>query len=286
VKAPGRLLNYQQRSRLAVNLVMAVISLVLVFPLWYVLNNAFKVEQEILHNPLFLAPSAATLDSVVRSFSALGYPMRFMNSTIVLVLSCGFLVTLGSLAAFGIAMANSRFMNRLYGVLVAMITLPFQLAMVPLIFMLRGLGLMNTYWGTSLVYCGWFLPFVIFLYTGFIRTIPRELEEAGRVDGCGLLRSFLSIYLPLLKSVTGTVLILRGVPIWNDLLVPIITLSRSTMSTLPLKLYSFIGQFGASMTHWNLVFGGTFIVSLPILLMFLFMQRYFIRGVVAGAIKG
>ncbi len=147
-----------------------------------------------------------------------------MNSVVVLVLSCAFLISLGSLAAFGIAMANSRFMNRVYTVLVAMITLPFQLAMVPLIFMLKGLGLMNTYWGTALVYSGWFLPFVIFLYTGFIRTIPKELEEAGRVDGCGLFRSFLSIYIPLLKSVTGTVLILRGVPIWNDLLVPIITL--------------------------------------------------------------
>jgi raffinose/stachyose/melibiose transport system permease protein len=183
-------------------------------------------------------------------------------------------------------MANSRLMNRVYAVLVAMITLPFQLAMVPLIFTLKGLHLMNTYWGTSLVYSGWFLPFVIFLYTGFIRTIPKELEEAGRVDGCGLLRSFLSIYIPLLKSVTGTVLILRGVPIWNDLLVPMITLSRSTMSTLPLKLYSFIGAYGASLTHWNLVFGGTFIVSFPILVVFLFLQRYFVRGVVAGAIKG
>jgi raffinose/stachyose/melibiose transport system permease protein len=286
VRAHGRILSYSQRSRLAVNLVMAVISLLLVFPLWYVLNNAFKVEQEILHNPLFLVPSAATLDSVVRAFTALSYPLRFMNSVIVLGLSCVFLISLGSLAAFGIAMANSRFMNRLYGVMVAMITLPFQLAMVPLIFMLKGLGLMNTYWGTALVYSGWFLPFVIFLYTGFIRTIPKELEEAGRVDGCGLLRSFLSIYLPLLKSITGTVLILRGVPIWNDLLVPMITLNRSTMSTLPLKLYSFIGQMGASMTHWNLVFGGTFVVSVPILLLFLFLQRYFIRGVVAGAIKG
>jgi raffinose/stachyose/melibiose transport system permease protein len=145
---------------------------------------------------------------------------------------------------------------------------------------------MNSYLGTSLVYSGWFLPFVVFLYTGFIRTVPKELEEAGRVDGCGLFRSYISIYIPLLKSITGTVLILRGVPIWNDLLVPIITISRATMSTLPLKLYAFIGQPGSSATRWNLVFGSTFIVSVPILLVFLFLQRYFVRGVVAGAIKG
>ena len=140
--------------------------------------------------------------------------------------------------------------------------------------------------GLAFVYTAWFLPFVIFLYTGFIRTVPRELEEAGRVDGCGLLRSFVSIYIPLLKSITGTVLILRGVPIWNDLLVPIITISRSTMSTLPLKLYSFIGTPGSTAVRWTLVFGSTFIVSLPIVLVFLFLQRYFVRGAVAGAVKG
>jgi raffinose/stachyose/melibiose transport system permease protein len=281
-----RLLGFRRRARVGVNLVMAVVSLLLVLPLWYVLNNAFKVEKEILRSPLVLLPRTATLDNVSKAIAAMKYPQRFLNSAVILVLSCAFLVALGSLAAFGIAMARSRLLNGIYAVLVAMITLPFQLAMVPLIFLLKALHLLNTYWGTALVYTGWFLPFVIFLYTGFIRTIPWELEESARVDGCGLLRSFLSIYLPLLKSVTGTVLILRGVPIWNDLLVPMITLTRSTLSTLPLKLYSFIGAYGAAMTHWNLVFGSTFIVSVPIVLVFLFLQRYFVRGVVAGAIKG
>jgi raffinose/stachyose/melibiose transport system permease protein len=281
-----RLRRHRRLPRLGVNVVMIVVSLFLALPLWYVLNNAFKVEQEILRQPLVLLPSTATFANVVRAFTAMNYPLRFMNSVVILVLSCAFLVSLGILAAFGIAMARSRLLNGVYTLLVAMITLPFQLAMVPLIFMLKGLGLMNTYWGTALVYSGWFLPFVIFIYTGFMRTIPRELEEAGRVDGCGLFRSLVSIYIPLLKSVTGTVLILRGVPIWNDLLVSLITLSRSTMSTLPLKLYSFIGTYGAAGTKWTLVFGGTVIVSAPILLVFLFLQRYFVRGAVAGAVKG
>jgi raffinose/stachyose/melibiose transport system permease protein len=283
---PRSLPGFRARSRVGVNVVMILIVLVLVTPLWYVINNAFKVEPEILRRPLLLLPSAVTLDSVIRSFATMKYPVTFMNSAIVLSVSCLFLISLGSLAAFGIAMANSRMLNAVYIVLVAMITLPFQLAMVPLIFLLKSLGLVNTYLGIALIYTGWFLPFVVFLYTGFIRTVPRELEEAGRVDGCGLLRSFISIYIPLLKSITGTVLILRGVPIWNDLLVPIITITRSTMSTLPLRLYSFVGTPGSSAIRWNLVFGSTFIVSVPILLVFLFLQRYFVRGVVAGAVKG
>jgi raffinose/stachyose/melibiose transport system permease protein len=281
-----RLLGYRRRTRMGVNIVMTLIVLLLIMPLWYVLNNAFKIEKEILRRPLLLVPSTATLDNVVRAFKAMKYPLCFMNSSIIFLLSCAFLISLGSLAAFGIAMSNTKFMNTVYTVLVAMITLPFQLAMVPLIFLLKSFGLINSYLGTALVYSGWFMPFIIFLYTGFIRTVPKEMEEASRVDGCGLFRSFVSIYVPLLKPITGTVLILRGVPIWNDLLVPIITISRATMSTLPLKLYSFIGTPGSSAIRWNLVFGSTFIVSLPILLVFLFLQRYIVRGVVAGAIKG
>jgi raffinose/stachyose/melibiose transport system permease protein len=281
-----RLLGYHRRRKLLINLVMLIITLSLLMPLWYVLNNAFKVEAQIVRRPLVLRPQDFTMDSVVRAFGALDYPTRFLNSGIILVLSCFFLIALGSAAGYGIALSGSALLNRIYIVLVAMITLPFQLAMVPLIFMLKAMGLINTYLGIALVYTGWFLPFVIFLYTGFIRTIPKELEESARVDGCSLLQSYWHIYLPLLRSITGTVLILRGVPIWNDLLVPMITLTRSTLATLPLKLYSFIGQYGASMTRWNLVFGGTFMVSLPILIVFLALQRMFIRGVVAGAIKG
>jgi len=281
-----KMLGYHRRRKLLINLVMLLIMLALLMPLWYVLNNAFKAEQEIVRRPLVLRPQDFTMDSVIRAFRALKYPARFLNSSIILVVSCFFLVTLGSAAGFGIALSNSRFLNRIYTILVAIITLPFQLAMVPLIFMLKAMGLINSYLGIALVYTGWFLPFVIFLYTGFIRTIPKELEESGRVDGCSLLQSYWHIYLPLLKSITGTVLILRGVPIWNDLLVPMITLTRSTLATLPLKLFSFIGQYGASMTRWNLVFGGTFVVSLPILIVFLALQRLFIRGVVSGAVKG
>jgi raffinose/stachyose/melibiose transport system permease protein len=281
-----RRITYRNRSRIVINVLMLVVVLTLVIPLWYVLNNAFKSEAQIVRRPLVLRAQDFTTSNVTNAFRVMRYPLRFMNSAILLAISCALLIGLGSVAAYGIAMAGSRLLNRVYGFLVAIITLPFQLAMVPLIFLLKSLGLLNSYLGTSLVYTAWFLPFVIFLYTGFIRTIPRELEESARVDGCGLLRSYFFIYLPLLKAVTGTVLILRGVAIWNDLLIPMITLSRSTMMPLQLKLYSLIGQYGAAMTRWNLVFGGTFIVSVPILIIFLALQRYFVRGVVTGAVKG
>lgn len=275
----------RKKNRMITNTIMLIITLILVVPLWYVVNNAFKQERFIYINPLILTPESFSLEGIFTAFRIMKYPLRFFNSLAILLVSCIIIVSVGSMAAYGIAMAKNKYMKRIYNFIVILITLPIQLAMVPLIFMMKDMHLINTHLGTALVYSGWFLPFVIFLYTGFIRKIPKELEEAARVDGCGLLRSFISIYMPLLKTITGTVLILRGVPIWNGLLVPMITLTRSTLTTLPYKLYTFIGGDSIS-ASWDLVFAGTFLVSMPILIIFLAMQRVFITGAMAGAVKG
>ena len=143
--------------------------------------------------------------------------------------------------------------------------------------------LIDNHFGIALVFAGFMLPFIIFLYTGFIKTIPKELEEVSYIDGCSLFRTYLYIYMPLLKTITGTVLILRAVPVWNNLLIPMITTTKGSMATLPLKLFSFVSSY---LTNWDLVFGATFLVTLPIILIFLSMQRMFIRGAVSGSVKG
>jgi raffinose/stachyose/melibiose transport system permease protein len=211
------------------------------------------------------------------------YPRAFINSTIILILSCGLLIVAGSLAAYAIANVKNKIINRLYIFIVALIALPFQLAMVPLVFLLKDLNLLNSFVGTSFVYAATSMPFVIFLYVGYMRTLPKELEEAAIVDGCGMLKTYLLIYMPLLKMITATVLILRGVHIWNNLLVVVITISTGKMATLPLRLYSFVT---VDLTRWELVFGSTMIVSLPIIILFLALQRTFIKGIVAGSVKG
>ena len=123
----------------------------------------------------------------------------------------------------------------------------------------------------------------MFLYTGYIRTIPRDFEDAARIAGCGMFRTFASVYLPLLGTVTVTLLILRGVAIYNDLLIPLLTISDVFKVPLALRLYSFATE---RIIYWELLFAGTFLVSIPIIVAFLFLQRFITSEAIGGAIKG
>lgn len=262
---------------------LALVSVISAVPLYYVLLNAFKKPEFIQVEPLILTPGSFTLANLARTFRVMRYPEALMNNVILLVITCSILVVIGSMAGYAIAVSGSRVLNTYYLISVLVITVPFQIMMVPLIIIMKKTNLINNYFGTSLVYVAVSLPIVIFLYTGFMRSLPKELSEAAIVDGCGMIRTYIYIFMPLMKVVTGTVLILRGQAIWNDLLVPILTISKSSMTPLPLRLYAFASQ---RLTSWDLVFGGTLLCSLPVIALFLSLQKYFIHGIVAGAVKG
>ncbi|THF77129.1 carbohydrate ABC transporter permease [Cohnella fermenti] len=278
----ARTSRLRKPKRLA-NVVMLAITLFYLLPFWYIANNAIKNADEISTHPFTLTLKSITLDNLRRAYAMLHFPTAFLNSLILLVLSLALLVSLGSLAAYGIVIPRSRFMNRLYTLLVALISVPFQITIVPLVGLLKQLGLINSFLGVAFVYAAMYLPFVIFLYVGFMRTIPRELAESSQIDGSGMLRTYLLIYMPLLKSITGIVMIVRGVSVWNDLLAPLVVLYRNSMYTLPIQLYVFSSS---KIGQWDLVFGGTLLVCLPITVFFLLMQRSFVKGIMAGGIKG
>ena len=134
----------------------------LIIPLWYALNNSFKVEKEIYRNPLLLTPATITFDNIRLAFKVMSYPKTIFNSTVILIITSVLFVAFGSLAGFGIAIGKSKILTGLYTFLVAIMTLPFQLAMIPLVIMLKGMGLVNSYLGTALVFVGFLMPFVVF----------------------------------------------------------------------------------------------------------------------------
>ena len=270
-------------NKIALYIVIIFYSILTFIPLWYVVNNAFKKKEFIIANPYFLTSESFTFNSIVRAFNNMKYPQSLMNNIVILVFTCALLIILGSLAGYSVVMSGSKLLKRYYIFSVMIITIPFQIVMVPLTSMMRSMNLVNTYAGVSLVFTAFSMPFVIFLYTGYMKTLPKELAEAAIVDGCGMFKTYLYIYMPLLQVVTGTVLVLRGVTVWNDLLIPLVTISKSGMLPLSLKLYSYASQ---RLSSWDLIFAGTFLVSLPITLLFLALQRVFIQGVAAGAVKG
>lgn len=265
------------------NAVLFAVMLFYLLPLWYALNNAFKLADAISIQPFWLTGRTFTLDNIRRAYELLHFPTAFLNSAFILVLSLALLVVLGSLAAYGIVMPNNKSVRRLYTAFVALISVPPQITIVPLVVLLKKLDLINSFLGAAFVYAGMYLPFVIFLYAGFMRTIPKEIVESAAIDGCGPLRTYMSVYMPLLKTITGIVLVIRGVAIWNDLLVPLIVLYKNSMYTLPLQLYVFSSS---KIGQWDLVFGGTVLVCLPITVFFLVFQKSFVKGVIAGSIKG
>lgn len=263
--------------------ILAVYTLFSSIPLIISFVNAFKPRQEILTHPLAINFSTLNLQGITTAYNLIKYPQALVNNFIVFLLSLLIMVVFGSMMGFAVAVVGSKVLRFSYMVTVLVITIPFQAIMIPIVILLNQLSLLNSYFGISMIFVATSLPVVVFMYTGFMRSLPKELCEAAIVDGCGIWRTYLNIYMPLLKMVTGTVVIIRGVGIWNDLLVCLITISDAKMTTMVYRLYSFVSN---RFNQWDLVFGASLLVSIPIIIIFVALQKYFVSGVVAGAIKG
>jgi raffinose/stachyose/melibiose transport system permease protein len=160
--------------------------------------------------------------------------------------------------------------------------LPFQLGMIPLYELVSDLGLIGTHAGMIIFYTGVQMPFTIFLYTGFIRALPREYASAAQIDGASHLTAFTKVVFPLLRPITGTVLILNAVFIWNDFFTPLLYLGGSGFETVPVSVFAFVGQY---VSDYGLVFAGLVLGALPIVVVFLVLQKYVIKGFSSG-LKG
>lgn len=270
-------------AQIASNIFMIIVVLLWIIPIWFVVNNAFKKPEFIYTNPLTISFDMLTIKNIVSAFRGMKYVNAFASSAIILIIQSVILIAASSIAAYGLAFARNKTAAFLYSLMIALITLPFQMTMIPLVYLMNALHLTNNYFGTALVYVARGMPVAIFMYFSFIQSVPRELEESATVDGCGMFKTFLYIYMPLLKTITGVILILRGIFTWNDLLVPILTMSKSAMYPLPMKLYAFASS---NVVNWELLFASTLLVSFPITIAFVLLQRVFVGGVIAGAVKG
>jgi raffinose/stachyose/melibiose transport system permease protein len=205
-----------------------------------------------------------------------------LSTAIITVASVFGLVLFGSLAAYTIARRKERLSTVAYYGFLTGLLLPAQLALIPLYNLMHQAGLLGTYWSLIIVYIGGQMPFTIFLFAGFIRSLPRVYEEAAMVDGAGTVTIFLRIVIPLIGPILGTVMILNAVFIWSDFLTPLLYLTGSNKQTLAVSIYTFVGQY---VQQWNLIFAGVVIASLPMVGLFLILQRSFIRSF-AGVLQG
>ncbi len=265
-------------------IVLGVYAVIILFPILIVLIPTFQTVQESSQGILKL-PSQINLNNYIDAWKQSKFPVALKNSLIITISTIIINILIGSIAAFPMAIREkNRIYRAAFYLFLIGLMLPFQAIMIPLyVLMGRTLKLTNTYIGTILVYVAMTLPITIFFFSQFIKTIPREMEEAAVIDGCGYLRMFFRIFFPLLKPITSAVIIQNMIFLWNDLLVPLILIDKTQLKPIMPKVYMFFGQY---YNQWNLAFSVLILGAIPFLLLFLLLQKQFIKGLSAGAVKG
>jgi len=270
------------KNQIIVFSTVSIVALVFLFPFYVALLMALKTPKQTFDS-FYALPSSINLNNFVQAWNTSKYPAAIMNSLMITVISVALIVFVSALAGYSIARRNKPFYNFVFLVFLAGLVVPFQITMLPLYKMGKELTLLNSHWGIALIYGGFGVQMGVLFYAGFIRTISREIEEAARIDGCSTPGIFIRIVLPLLKPVTATVLVLNALYIWNDFLLPLLYLQDKAYRTIPLQQYFFFGQYSSEL---NLAFAYAVMGMIPIIAFFLLMQKYIIKGIAAGAIKG
>lgn len=263
--------------------ILGIYAAITAVPLLYIFVNSFKTYDDIVFKPLEINPAKWSFNNFVNAWTTMHLDEGFVANIIFLLISLAIMVFAGSLMGFAVNIVHSRFLNISYKIIIMVITIPFQAIMIPIVVLMNRLTMLNSYFWTSALFAATAMPIVVFLYAGAMKSLPRELAEAAVVDGCGIYQMYLRIHMPLLKVITGTVLIIRGTPVWNDLLINMITITDPVKKTVIYRLSTFLST---RINSWDFVFGGVLLISLPIIIAFFLLQKAFIAGIAAGAVKG
>ncbi|WP_336776933.1 carbohydrate ABC transporter permease [Paenibacillus sp. MMO-58] len=269
-------------TRLLVFIAVAAVAAVFLFPLYVAVLMALKSAKQTFDS-FYALPPSLDLANFVHAWDTSKYPTAFLNSVIITVLSVLLILIISALSGYAIARGNKPLYNFFFLLFLSGMMVPFQVTMLPLYQLGKSLDMLNNYWGIIVIYGGFGVQSGVLFFTGFVRGISREIEEAARIDGCSTPGIFIRIVMPLLKPVTATVLVLNALYIWNDFLLPLLYLQSKDFRTIPLQQYFFFGQYSSDL---NLAFAYAVMGLIPIIVFFLFMQRFIIKGIAAGAIKG
>ena len=258
-----------------------LLGLIFLIPFYFVIINSLKSFSEILLNTSAW-PKEFQWNNYVEAWRRLQYPKVFLNSLLITVFSNLGIVVINSMAAYRLVRSPNKISKIIFVLFISAMVIPFQSIMIPLVRVTSQLGLLNSLPGIIVMYLGFGAGFSIFLYHGFIKAIPREIEEAAIVDGCSSFCVFWRIVFPLLKPITVTIVILNSLWIWNDFLLPLLVLQDQNLRTIPLATFFFFGQYTK---QWDLALAALILGIIPLLIFFFFLQRHIIKGITAGSIK-
>lgn len=253
------------------------------FPLFMAVLNSVKTEREML-NDILSFPAAPQWENYVRAFVKTDFLRAFFNTAVAAVIGLTGIVVFASMAGYKLSRVKSRLSSFLFGLFVLSMLVPFHSIMITLTRTAHDLHLQGTPAGLGLIYIGLGVSMAVFLYHGFVKSIPRELDEAAAVEGCGETRLFFAILFPLLGPITATIIILNLLWIWNDFLLPFLILTDSDGYTILLSINMLFGQYNNN--EWSSILAALVLAMVPVLLLFLVLQKSILRGIADGAIKG
>ncbi|WP_262059423.1 carbohydrate ABC transporter permease [Streptomyces sp. STR69] len=252
-----------------------------VLPFVFTIVTSLRTAADVARSPLGI-PHSFTLKNFTHAFSQIHYGTSTLNTLLITGLSCVLITVLGALAGYPLARITASWSTAVYRLFILGTSIPVFVVVAPLYLLMRDLNLLDTYAGVVFIYTALNLPLAVFFYTSFIRQIPTDLEEAAALDGCGALRTFFVVILPLLRPVTSTLLTFISLQIWNDLLVPLVFLQDPGKRTVMVNAYSFIDPHTVQPTT---LFPAALLGVLPLLVIFIFFQRQMVAGMSAGAVK-
>lgn len=271
------------RSLLITEIVMIAIAVIWFIPIYYLIVTTLKSPQEATNHPLSL-PSSLGVENYVNAWKTMQFPRAFGNTLIITASAVFLVVILGSMAGYALARTKTKYSTVIFLLFLAGLTVPFQMNIVSLYRIVKNLHLMNTLLAVILVDVAINTPQAIFLFKEFVEsTVPRELEEAAAIDGCSVIKRFFMIVFPLLKSVISTVVILITLNVWNEFMTPLLFLQSRENDVILQEVTRNIGQFS---TDWTALFPMLMLGVAPLMIFYVFMQKYIIAGVAAGGVKG
>lgn len=260
-----------------------ILGLAFIYPVFIMVINSFKPFREVVINVIAL-PSKLEFANYSYVINKINILNLLKNNVIITATGLFGIILFSSMAAFIISRRSTKITRLCYMICIIPMLVPFQTIMITLLKVAKTMNLSDSLLGLGVQYWGFGIPMAVFIYSGFIRTVPREIDESAMIDGASTIRTFFQIIFPLLKTVTTTIVVLDVMWIWNDFLLPLLMVNSSAdTKTLTLAAYSFVGQYN---TQWHYAMTAMVLTVTPSILFFIIMQKNIVKGVVAGAVKG
>ncbi len=263
-------------------ILLTLISLGFFYPVFFMLSASVRTRLDFAQAPTGL-PKTFTLDNIYEAAQRMNVLRVMKNSMVVTFVSLIIILVIGSLAAYPISRNQNRISSVIYLFFTAGMLIPLQICMVPMYKMMVDLKLINNLLSCILVYCGAWMTTTIFMYVGFMKTIPVQLDEAAYIDGASKWYSYWKIIFPLLKPIHATLSIITIIGIWNDFLLPLLYLQKKNVMTIQIGLYAFSGIYG---TDWTGMFSAMVLTTFPVIIFYILINKQVIKGIVSGAVKG